>query len=325
MQSVYQQIMRSYELSRDQHARALDQRKREVYEKLPRIKALDVQIAQIGVELVKTVFSHPESAEAAAKEIRFIAEKLKQEKAILLSDNNFPIDYLEMGHDCHLCHDTGFKHDQKRCTCYHQKLAEFTYEMSNIKDRLSIENFEHYDENLFSSKENFGHVLSVKENMKGIKDYSQAFVQGFHQTNGENLLFYGHTGLGKTFMCSCIAKGVLDKRRSVIYQTAFKLMDMVQRYKFSDKQDKRLREAYDLLFSTDLLIIDDLGTEMINSFTQTELFNIINSRLLANKKMVISTNMSLIELSKAYGERISSRIIGHFEAFEFYGDDLRLR
>ncbi|MCK8060886.1 MULTISPECIES: ATP-binding protein [unclassified Fusibacter] len=325
MTSIYKTIMRDYEKKRDTHEREQARRKIEVYNKLPRLKAIDQEIANVGVEIARTVFSHPENAEFAAKQIQTIAQKLKKEKFILLTDNNYPIDYLNIKYDCDLCKDTGFNEHQKRCVCFRQKLIEHAYEMSNISTRLQRENFTTFDLSLFSKSVHPEQGLSVHENMASLLATSEMFVSDFKVRNGDNLLMYGNTGLGKTFMCSCIAKSLIDKGHSVIYQTAFKLLDTVQLYKFSDKQNSMLREAYDMLFTAELLIIDDLGTEMINSFTQTEIFNIINSRLLSERKTVISTNMSPIELSKAYGERISSRLFGSYEMMEFFGSDLRLK
>jgi DNA replication protein DnaC len=325
MTSIYKIIMRDYEKRRDALSREQSRRKVEVYNKIPRLKEIDREVTNVGVEIARTVFANPDNAEQAAKQIQMIAQKLKKEKFILLTDNNFPIDYLDLKHDCELCKDTGFNEQQKRCICFRQKLIENAYEMSNIRSRLQKENFTTFNLSLFSDTVQTAHGISIKENMASLLATAEMFVSNFRSRNGDNLLMYGNTGLGKTFLCSCIARSLIDRGHSVIYQTAFKLMDTVQLYKFSDKQDSMLREAYDMLFTSELLIIDDLGTEMINSFTQTEIFNIINSRLLSERKTVISSNMSPIELSKAYGERISSRLFGSYEMLEFFGQDLRLK
>ena len=138
--------------------------------------------------------------------------------------------------------------------------------------------------------------------------------------NEDNLLFCGETGTGKTFLANCIAKSLLDKEKIVIYQTAFKLLEILEEIRFRDSDNK---EKYNLLFETDLLIIDDLGTEMTNTFTNSELFNIINSRLLSNKKTIISTNLSPMEIMDRYDDRIFSRLFSKFTVLHFFGKDLR--
>jgi DNA replication protein DnaC len=321
---LYKDIMREYEIIRDTQERLLQGKRQQVYNKIPRLKTLDAELSQIGVELARAVFSNPDRAEDAALQIQSIARKLKRERMVLLTDHNFPIDYLDLKYTCSLCKDTGFDEHQKRCICFKQKLINLAYNMSNLGPRLLKENFDSFTLDIFDSAKNDGQPLSIRELMSMHYATAESFVREFKLSNGDNLLLYGNTGLGKTFLCSCIAKSLIDQGFSVIYQTSFQLMDTVGRYKFSDKQDSTLREAYEMLFHVDLLIIDDLGTEMVNSFTQTEVFNMINSRLLTERKTVISTNLTPIELSQAYGERTSSRIFGSYQVLEFYGKDLRL-
>ena len=138
----------------------------------------------------------------------------------------------------------------------------------------------------------------------------------------KNLLFVGNTGLGKTFLANAIAKKMLDNAKSVIYQTAPIFMDKIMEFKFSQGADK---SQYYKIFDVDLLIIDDLGTETMTNNKYTELFNIINTRLLNNKKILISTNLTLNELYERYDERVISRLIGEFRICKFVGDDIRLK
>ena len=134
-------------------------------------------------------------------------------------------------------------------------------------------------------------------------------------------MFYGETGLGKTFLTNCIAKALLDRGKIVIYQTSFKLLEILEDLRFNN--DTKDRTKYNLLFEADLLIIDDLGTEMTNTFTNSEIFNIINSRLLSNKKTIVSTNLSPKEMMDRYDDRIFSRLFSKFTVLHFYGKDLR--
>lgn len=324
MNTLYKDIMREYEIERDTQARSLLKRRQEIFTKIPRLKEIEMELSNVGVELAKAVFANPSHAEFAATQIQTVARKLKREKMILLTDHNYPIDYLEIHYACNLCKDTGFNEQQKRCRCYRQRMIDIAYNMSTLGSKLRKENFTTFNLELFEDQPLKETALSIRENISQHRKSAEAFVMDFQKRNGDNLLLYGNTGLGKTFLCSCIAKALLDLGHAVIYQTAFQLMDTIARYKFSDKQDTTLREAYEMLFNVDLLIIDDLGTEMINSFTQTEVFNILNSRLLTERKTVISTNLTPVEMSKAYGERTSSRLFGSYDVLEFYGKDLRL-
>ena len=158
-----------------------------------------------------------------------------------------------------------------------------------------------------------------------IKKISQDFCKNIKNNNQKSLLFTGNTGLGKTFISNCIAKDVIDQGMNVVYQTSPILMDQILDYKFSYDKTESQKEKYNRIFNVDLLIIDDLGTETMNNNKFTELFNIINTRLLNNKKMVISTNLSLNDLYNRYDERILSRLIGNFTICKFIGEDIRLK
>lgn len=318
-----QEILRLYEKQQEKNQEDLERRKDEVFKKIPRIAAIERELAQIGVEIAKAVFRDPDRAADAAAQIQSIAQKLKREKLILLTDHNYPITYLELQHRCKYCKDTGFIESGKRCRCFEKQLLDRAYNSSALGNKLKRENFATFNLNLFSDTATDG--PSPREHMKEVLALSKRFIARIHQKPAENLLFTGHTGLGKTFLCSCIAKELIDQHVSVIYQTAFQLMDTISRYKFSDKQDPLMRTAYDLIFNVDLLIIDDLGTEMINNFTQSEAFNIVNTRLLNDKPTIISTNLTPIEISQAYGERLGSRILGHYDILFFNGVDLRLQ
>ncbi len=317
------EIIRQYEKQREKNLEELEKRKREIATKIPRVAAIDIELTQIGLEIAKAVFKDPSNADTAVIQIQKISQKLKREKAILLTDNNFPINYLEIQYNCKHCKDSGFLDTRKRCKCFDKQLIERAYKSSSLGLKLKRENFSTFNLELFSN-ESSG-PITPRKNMEDILTVVKKFISKINKKPADNLLFTGHTGLGKTFLCSCIAKELIDKHTGVIYQTAFQIIDTISQYKFSDKQDSLLRSAYELIFTVDLLIIDDLGTEMINSFTQAETFNIVNTRLLNDKPTIISTNLTPIEISKNYGERLGSRILGHYDILQFEGSDLRLQ
>ncbi len=316
-------ILLDYEKRRDTAQKELEYRQGEVYSIIPRLKEIDDEMAKIGFKLSRSILKNPNNYENEITKIREHTEKLKQEKAILLTENNIPLSFLEIHYTCSICQDTGFIKEGHKCQCFKQKLIDKAYAMSNISHLLSQENFQTFNSDIFSDEKFEDEKLTPKENILNIVSIVEGFVNNFEQSSGENILFYGSTGLGKTFLCNCISKALLDKGRIVVYQTAFKILEILEEYKFSRNKTPELKLSYELLFDCDLLIIDDLGTELTNSFTTTEIFNIINSRIIQNKKTIISTNLSPAEIIEIYGDRISSRIFGKFNLLRFYGPDLR--
>lgn len=238
----------------------------------------------------------------------------------MLTENNIPLQYLDDSFSCKDCSDTGFLPGGEKCKCFKQQLIVRAYNMSNLSNVLEKENFQSFNLDIFSDEPFEGQKLTPKKNMMNTLNICEGFVFNFDVNSKDNLLFYGETGTGKTFLANCIAKSLLDKGKIVIYQTAFKLLEILEDLRFGKNSNK---EKYSLLFEADLLIIDDLGTEMTNTFTNTELFNIINSRLLAGKKMIISTNLSPKEIMDRYDDRIFSRIFSKFTILHFFGKDLR--
>ena len=165
--------------------------------------------------------------------------------------------------------------------------------------------------------------MSPRENIEKVINFSKHFINNFEDSKEKNLLFTGTTGIGKTYISSCIANEILKKGYTVLYQTAPVLLDSIFSYKYNNNSSK---ELYDNLFNVNLLIIDDLGTENLTAAKFTEIFTILNSRLLtSNTKTIISTNFSLEELSKMYDSRILSRIIGNYTICRFFGEDIRLK
>ncbi|WIF95829.1 ATP-binding protein [Caminicella sporogenes] len=316
-------ILLEYEKKRDRAQRELEYRKSQVYEIIPRIKEIDDEISKTGIKISKAILQNTDNYLEKVNEIKEYTKKLKQEKAILLTENNIPLNFLEIQYECSKCKDSGFLDSGEKCNCFKQKLIDKAYEMSNISHLLKKENFKNFNIDLFSDEKFEDENLSPKQNMLKILNICEGFVFNFDKKNDENLLFYGSTGLGKTYLCNCIAKSLLDKGKIVIYQTAFKILEILEEYKFNSNQSPEIKLSYELLFDCDLLIIDDLGTELANKFTNIEIFNIINSRLIQNKKTIISTNLSPADIIKIYGERTASRIFGKFTILKFYGPDLR--
>ncbi len=311
-------ILSIYEKIRDENSRIEESRKREVYEKIPKIFERDMRIAKIGVEAAKSSLVDENSTATALENIA----ELKLEKEKLLVEEGFPNDYLESIYSCPICKDTGYVEDTKKCSCMVGLTSEKLYSISNMDYQLSRENFANFNEKLFSATPLEGGI-SPRENILFIKKLSQNFIDNFHKENDENLLFYGQTGLGKTFMINCIAKELMDRNTSVVYYTAFALMDLFRSIKFDREKDELKELQFNMVYNAELLIIDDLGSEDQNNFTIPQIFNIINERLITGKKTIISTNLTPEELDRVYTERVFSRLTSKFKIVEFIGEDLR--
>lgn len=314
--------MKEYERLRDIAEKTFKKRKEEVYEKIPRIREIDLEMAKVSIQASRKIFDTPDDNKFILKEMEYSIKKLQQERAFLLTEHNIPINYLEKTYSCSNCHDTGFEKNGRKCGCFKQRMINYGYKMSNLSQVLKKENFSTFKMDIFSDDIPEDEVMSPKDNMKEILSLCESFVHNFDHTK-DNLLFYGNTGLGKTFLCNSIAKSLLDKGYLVVYQTSFNILDLLERRKFKKDSQPLDNFSYDMLFDADLLIIDDLGTEMTNTFTNTEIFNIINTRLLKSKKTLISTNLSPIDIRNIYSERVSSRLFGGFSLLRFFGHDLR--
>ena len=324
---MYKKILKElsieYERKRDRQQREQQIRKEKIYREIPAIKRLDEEIFKTGLNMSKYILGNPDKYKEAITEAKDSIEKLKMEKAYLMTESNIPMDYMDLKYDCKNCKDTGYLENGNRCNCLRQALVSRAYKMSNIENLLKKENFQTFDIDVFRDEKFENEYLTPKENMLEILGIAEGFINNFNEDNGENLLFYGTTGLGKTFLSNCIAKSLLDKNKTVIYQTAFTILEIIERYRFKRDNTPYSDMQYNMLFETDLLIIDDLGTEVANTFTNAEIFNIVNTRILAGKKTIISTNLTPKEISEIYTDRVFSRILDKFIPLKFYGYDLR--
>lgn len=322
-ESTIRNILVSYERKRDRAESDLEDRKKDVYSQIPKIKEIDDEIAKLGLKLTRLVLTNPSKKDEIILESKSKMEELKLKKESLLKKYKVPEWYLNIQYECNICKDKGFLKNGQKCNCLKQEIINEAYKMSNISRSLETQNFSTLDTSIFSKEKLPGSNISPYENMLNIIPICELFVINFDKDNGENLLFYGEVGLGKTFMCNCIAKALLDKGYVVIYQTAFKMFEIIEDYKFKNENNHITKDNYDNLFECDLLIIDDLGTELSNGFTNSELFHIINTRLMSGKKTIISTNLVPYDLGQAYTGRNLSRILDRFKILNFIGKDLR--
>ena len=318
--SQYDTIMRMYD-TRQSHARAVqNSRIEEINARIPEYDELRKETAAVSAEAARAAVMGDMSKRAR------LSEKLasiNEEKSILLTAAGYPEDYLELHYECPLCKDTGFINGQK-CRCFKQAAIDLLYNQSNIKKILLLENFSNFNYDWYS-EDYVDPVsgISALENIINVTKDVNAFISDF--PSGQNLLFYGDTGVGKTFLTHCIASELLGRGHSVLYLSAIDLFDLFSKYTFDNNSEGDYRDAFSQILDCELLIIDDLGTELTNSFTNSRLFYCINERILAGLSTIISTNLSLEELMNTYSERIFSRLTMSYGIYKIFGDDIRMK
>ncbi|MBQ8300092.1 MAG: ATP-binding protein [Clostridia bacterium] len=324
-------IERQYEIRRNQADAAFLSEKKAIYESTPRLSEIDKEITKLGIQTAKLSI-RPSSVENQ-KEIENLQSKiisLKNVKEDILKELNVN---LVPKYSCHKCNDTGYVINDglsEMCSCMRQELLNEAYNKSNMHS-LKTETFANLDLNLFSDIPNptkYKSDISPRENVKKILNISEDFIKNFDNPKQKNLLFTGSTGIGKTYISSCIANEIIKSGYNVLYQTSPLLLDNIFNYKYSNNKfnASSSNDLYNSLFNVNLLIIDDLGTENLTAAKFSEIFTILNARLITpNTKTIISTNFSLEELSKMYDSRILSRLIGHFNICRFFGEDIRMK
>ena len=322
-QNIYKQIITKFDKKKLNAEHALELRKNEVYSVLPRIKQIDNLLFNTGLKLSRAIIEEPASPPKLLSLIQAEAYALESEKEEILKENGYSKDYLQVKYSCKKCNDMGFINN-KRCTCFEQELMLAAYAVSNIKEILSAENFDNFNFEYYSDEKYPSQKLTPQENIKRIYQVAHDFAHNFDK-QFTNLLFYGSPGTGKTYLCNCIAKDLLDAGKGVLYLTAFELFKLIEddRFNKKDEETQERTNFLDSIFKADLLIIDDLGTEFHTTLSNASFFNCINTRLLHKKSTVISTNLTLENLQKTYSTRIVSRVLGNYKTLEFYGRDIR--
>ena len=324
--SVYRKVEGEYSIKR-QHAQS-DAKiyKKNVYDENPKLSEVEDEINKVSLKSIKArIFSDDLSRQIEQDKLTLQLDRLSKEYDEQLEKLGLTRKDFEPKYECDKRKDTGYI-GNKICSCFKQALINEAYKQSNIF-KIKDENFETFDFGYYSStndKQKYGIEKSPLENIDAIRKLAYNFSHNLDDPAQKNLLFTGSTGLGKTFLANCVAAEAIKQGESVIYQTAPILLDKMVDYKFKFNKTEAEREEYEKIFDVDLLILDDLGTEAMNSAKFSELFNILNTRLLKNKKILISTNLTPQEIKREYEERIFSRFVGDFIICRFVGEDIRI-
>ena len=314
----YDTIMREYNRRQARNRHVQEEHLAEAYGKIPRLREIDEEVATLSARKARALISRQETG---IEDLRNDIALLSQERTALLLSSGYPADYLEMSYTCPLCQDTGYIGSQK-CTCFRKAEIELLYTQSNLKEILEKENFDHFSFDFYSDTiTNDSTGLTERETARRAYNLAREFIADF-DNSFQNLFFYGDTGVGKTFLSHCIAHDLLDSAHCVLYFSAFELFDFLASSAFSRSSDAPDDEP---IFDCDLLIIDDLGTELTNSFVSSQLFLCINERIMRKKSTIISTNLKLEDFSATYSERTFSRIASNYQMTKLVGKDIRIQ
>ncbi|PYG89035.1 DNA replication protein DnaC [Ruminiclostridium sufflavum DSM 19573] len=330
---IHNLIAREYEKRQKQAADTARQRKEDLYAKIPQLIEIDDQINKLGIKYNRLILSSDGNASALSSELANSMASLIERKTVLLKNNGINADYLKPQYQCANCSDTGYisgSNGFKRCSCYKQQIISHLFSSSNITP-AGDECFRNFNELLYPDEINpnkYGIAVSPRENIKNIKLSCINFTKNIDAPKQKNLFFSGRTGVGKTFLSFCIARELINQGRTVLYLTAPALFDIINEYKMKAYKEVNFDDdRYKSIFSVELLVIDDLGTETLSDARYAELLNILNTRQSRDSvsacKTIISTNMGPKKLYELYTERITSRIMGYFDRLVLAGRDIR--
>ncbi len=320
--SQYDAIMREYSRRQSRNARILSERRAALLQKIPRLAEIENETASLSSRRVREMLT---GGSPETHELRASLKKLDEEKKSLLQNAGLPTDYLSLPCDCPLCRDTGFINGQK-CSCFRKLETDLLYTQSSLSEVVKKERFDTFSLSYYSDE--------IRDPVSGLTQRALAkkalesaaalcdHLSGKGVPGIENLFLYGDTGVGKTFLSHAAAGQALLESHPVLYFSAFDLFDQLAGKQFYHRETE---DEEDLIYDCDLLIIDDLGTELTNSFVSSALFQLVNERILKNRSTIISTNLNLQDFSEVYSERTFSRIASHYCICKLAGKDIRIQ
>lgn len=319
MQSAQAMALNELKNIREARSAELERRREELRGISSEYAAIESDLQRAGNNLLRSVLNGGRDFDR----IKDYIQAKQREKAALLKGLDLPADYLDEKYNCDICRDTGFDDEGKKCGCLKELTAKFIIVNSNMSEMMKEQTFENFDLSLFSPVPGTGGKAEL-EIARSAMDKAKNFADNIE--NGGNVLLKGGIGTGKTYLSSCIANRVLDMGKTVYYETAYKLCELLENIHFEKGDAEYLDHAASVkkyAEDVDLLIIDDLGTEFQTQFTAAALFDLFNTRLMRKKPTVISTNLGLDELNNNYSSRFISRIIGEYTIIPTVSRDLR--
>lgn len=302
---------------RAQSKKDLDDRYSEIFEKIDGYHNLFIERNKIGYAYIQQAMSGKDSLEDYENKIKSLEEKMH--KMLILK--GYPSDFLQLKHHCDKCKDTGV-YDGKICSCKKTLMVNIAREKSMLNEQMSTQNFDNFDLNVFDMKINPTFKISQREYMENIRNYLYDYSTNYTEKD-KSILLYGPVGVGKTYMLSSVAREIINRGYSVVYMSAMQLLKKLFSIRYKNFNDQPQPEVEEILYDCDVLMIDDLGTENSSDTNISLLFDLLNYRIQQQKTTMISTNISLDDLSEQYDARIASRIKGEFMPIQFFGRDIR--
>ena len=316
--TIVQRAMARLQSEKEQNEQSSRARIAAIYEKEPRLGEIERELRRTAAHVLAATFRRQGDPVAAMQQLKKENLALQQERDWILQAEGLEPDDLTVQPICPTCGGTGYV-GAVMCECLKELCRqEQKKELTNL---FGAESFEKFRLDLYPEQYDNQLKRSPREVMNRTYHDTLSYAQNFTCTS-PSLLFVGATGLGKTYLSACIARTVADRGFSVSYAPVGQLMAAFENEKFRPQPDTSCTEEY---FSCDLLIIDDLGTEMTTQFTISALYQILNTRLMGAKPTIVSTNLPLGDLSARYSEQIASRLLGAYRLYKFYGDDISFK
>ena len=323
--AVLRRAVKRLEAERERRAEELENRRRELYRSVPRLAEIDRQLRRTIVDIISASLRDGSDPVPAIRVIRDKNLSLHAERADLLAGAGYPADALDERPACPRCGDSGWI-GASMCDCLKALCAqEQITELSKLLD-LGEQSFDTFSFDYYSDRPWPGEALSPRENMEFIHEVCLNYAMKFGRFYFKNLFLTGAPGLGKTFLSACIARTVSENGFSVVYDTAVNVLAKFEDQKFSRdaEEGREARGETRRYLNCDLLILDDLGSEMTTPFVQSALYTLVNARLMADRRTVISSNLSMDGVRRRYSPQTASRLEGEYRVLPFYGEDIRL-
>ncbi|MBP3378711.1 MAG: ATP-binding protein [Clostridia bacterium] len=308
---IFRRVADDFASKRKRAEDAADARRFEVETAIPELVEVHLRLESSGIELFGAALSGKDAPGRIA-EIKERNDRLKERKRELLVSHGYPADFTDVRYECPECMDTGYA-SGKMCTCMKSALAMARLEVSGLGHLVKTQTFDTFSTDYYVGEDRMNACTN--------RDKLKKFADSFDGKVAKNWLLIGSTGLGKTHLSSAVAMTVIDRGFGVVYVTAAEMFSVFERQSFCDMRDRDGSERQ--FFDADLLIIDDLGTELTNQFTVSCLYNLINSRIISGRSTIINTNLTTAELRKRYDDRITSRLLGEYRPLVFRGKDIR--
>jgi len=323
--TVLRRVTARLEEEKRRRQRALEQRRIEVETRVPRVAEIDRRLRRTLLDVARATFEGGDPTQRI-NALRDENLALQAEREQLLAAAGYPADVLEDKPACLKCQDRGWN-GARMCDCL--KILCTQEQIKELSKLLNLgeQSFPNFHLEFYSTEIDPKRGVSPRENMTRVLEICRNYAQKFGKYYFDNLYLYGNPGLGKTFLSACIARVVSENGFSVVYDTAGNIFSAFEAQKFSkdDEDAREAKEETNRYLNCDLLILDDLGCELTTAFTQATLYTLINSRLVAGKRTIISSNLSPDELRRRYTPQIASRLEGEYRSLPFFGDDIRLK